>query len=109
LGCYTDPCLSKGWVPSARESRDPAVGSLVPTQRGPGPVPEARVALAGVLDLAPGSVLHVPGSGAFPMGSESTVGFLEYVSFPGHVATPEPSTWRGRELFAMQLEVVARV
>jgi hypothetical protein len=31
-----DPCLSKAWVFSAPESRDPAVGSLDSTQRGPG-------------------------------------------------------------------------
>jgi hypothetical protein len=46
-----DPCLSKGRVPFASESRGPAVGSPVPMQRGPGPVPEAWVTLAGVLDL----------------------------------------------------------
>ena len=44
-----------------------------------------------------------------PWGSGPTVGFLEYASFPGHVATPEPSTWWGRELFATQLEVAAWV
>jgi hypothetical protein len=42
-------------------------------------------------------------------GSGPTVGFLEYVPFPGHVATPGSSMWRARELFATQLEVVERV
>jgi hypothetical protein len=32
-----DPCLSKAWVFSALESRDPTVGSPDPTQRGSGP------------------------------------------------------------------------
>jgi hypothetical protein len=63
-----DPCLSKGWVLSAPESWDPAVGSPVPTQRGPGPVPEVRVALAGVLDLAPRVRSSCTGVRPFPHG-----------------------------------------
>jgi hypothetical protein len=47
-----DPCLSKAWVFSVPESRDLAVGSPDPTQRGPRPVLGFRVALVGVLDLA---------------------------------------------------------
>jgi hypothetical protein len=43
------------------------------------------------------------------MGSGPTADILEYIVFPGHVATPEPSTWQGRVLFATQLEVAARV
>jgi hypothetical protein len=54
-----DPCLSKVWVFSALESRDPAVDSPDPTQRGLGPVPRVWVTLAGVLDLARRSGLHV--------------------------------------------------
>jgi hypothetical protein len=42
-------------------------------------------------------------------GSGHTVGFLEYVSFLGHVAPLGPPMWRGRELFVTRLEVVARV
>jgi hypothetical protein len=98
-----DPCLSKGWVLSAPESRDPAVGSPVPTQRG-----------LGRTRGGPGPCLEGPffmyrGPALSPWGSGPLVGFLGYVSFPSHVATPEPSTWWGRELFAMQLEVAARV
>jgi hypothetical protein len=65
-----DPCLSKAWVFSAPESRDPAVGSPDPTQRGPGPIPGVRVALVGVLDLAWRSGLHVQGSDTFPWGPD---------------------------------------
>jgi hypothetical protein len=92
-----DPCLSRAWVFSAPESRDPAAGSPDPTQRGPGPVPEVRVAPAGALDLPPEVCSSCTGVRCLPHnGSGPTVHILEYVSFPGHVATPEPSTWRGR-------------
>jgi hypothetical protein len=43
------------------------------------------------------------------MGSGPTVDILEYIVFPSHVATPEPSTWWCRVLFTMRLEVDARV
>jgi hypothetical protein len=33
------------------------------------------------------------GSGTFPWGSGPTVDTLEDIVFPGHVATPELSTW----------------
>jgi hypothetical protein len=61
-----DPSLSKAWVFSAPDSRDPTVGSPDPTQRGLGPIPGVRVALVGVLDLARRSGLHVQGSDTFP-------------------------------------------
>jgi hypothetical protein len=66
-----DPCLSKAWVFFAPESWDPAVGSLDPTQRGSGPVPEVRVALAGVLDLAPEVRSTCTGVRHFPMGART--------------------------------------
>jgi hypothetical protein len=37
-----------------------------------------------------------------------TVDTLEDVVFPGHVAAPEPSTWWGRVLFTMRLEIATR-
>jgi hypothetical protein len=104
-----DPCLSRASVFSAPESRDPDVGSSDPTQRGLGPVLEVRVAPAGALDLPPEARSSSTGVRCFPhSGSEPTVCILEYVSFPSHVATLEPSTWRGRESFATQLGIVAR-
>jgi hypothetical protein len=42
-------------------------------------------------------------------GSRPTVDILEYIVFSGHVTTLEPSTWWGRALFTMRLEVAARV
>jgi hypothetical protein len=48
------------------------------------------------------------GSGTFPWGSGPTVETLEDIVFPGHVATPESSTWWGRVLFTTRLEIVAR-
>jgi hypothetical protein len=104
-----DPYLSKAWVFSVSESRDPAVGSPDPTQRGPRPVPGVRVAPVGVLDLTRRSGLHVQGSDTFPWGSGPSVDILEYILFPGHVATPEPPTLQGRVLFTTRLEVATRV
>jgi hypothetical protein len=49
------------------------VGSLDPTQRGPGPDPEVRAALAGVLDLAPEVWPTCTVVRHFPMGSGPTV------------------------------------
>jgi hypothetical protein len=104
-----DPCLSKAWVFSVPESRDLAMGSPDPTQRALGPVPGVRVAPVGVLVLSRGSGLHVQGSKTFPWGFGPTVDILEYIVFPSHVVTPEPSTWWGRVLFATRLEVATRV
>jgi hypothetical protein len=56
---------------------------------GPGPYPEVRSTCIGVQH--------------FSMGSGSTVDILEYILFLGHVATPEPPTWRGRVLFTTRL------
>jgi hypothetical protein len=100
-----NPCLSKAWVFSVPESRDPVVGSPNPTQRSPKPVPGVRVAPVGVLDLARRSGLHVQGSDTFPWGSRHTVDILEYIVFPGHVVTPEPSTRWDRMLFTTRLEI----
>jgi hypothetical protein len=63
-----DPSLSKTWVFTVPESRDPAVGGLDPTQRGPGPDPEVWVAPAGVLDLSPEVRSTRIGVRHFPMG-----------------------------------------
>jgi hypothetical protein len=66
-----DPCLSKAWVFFAPESQDPAMGSPNPMQRGLGPVPKVRVALAGVLDLAPEVQSTCTGVWHFPMGART--------------------------------------
>jgi hypothetical protein len=80
-----DPCLSRAWVFSAPESRDLAAGSPDPTQRGLGRP-------GGGPGLSPGGLFFMYRGPVLP----SQWVILEYVSFPGHVATPEPSTRRGR-------------
>jgi hypothetical protein len=104
-----DPCLalSKAWVFFVPESWDPAKGGPDPTQRGPGPVPGVRSARVEVLDPALRSGPDMLGSGTFPWGSGPTVDTLEDIVFPGHVATPEPSTWWGRVLFTVRLRIAA--
>jgi hypothetical protein len=42
------------------------------------------------------------------MGSGPIVDTLECITFYGHVAAPEPSTWWGRVLFIACLEIDAR-
>jgi hypothetical protein len=77
-----DPFLSRVWVFSAPESRDPAVSSPDPTQKGPGLISEVRSSRTGVW--------------CFPCSrSGPTTCILEHVPFPGHVATPGRSMWRG--------------
>jgi hypothetical protein len=101
--------LIKAWVFFVSESRDPAEGGLDPTQRGPGPVPVVRSVTTEVLDPARRPGPDMLGSGAFPWGSGPTVDTLEDIVLPGHVATPEPSTWWDQVLFTMRLEIVAWV
>jgi hypothetical protein len=78
-----------------------------PTQRGPGPNLGVQFVLAEVLDLTRRSGLYIQGSDTFPWRSGPTVDALEHIVFSGHVAAPEPSTWWGRVLFAMRLEIAA--
>jgi hypothetical protein len=47
------------------------------------------------------------GSDTFPWGSGPTVDTLEDIVFFGHVAALELSTWWGRVLFSMRLEIAA--
>jgi hypothetical protein len=42
------------------------------------------------------------GSGTLPWGSGLNVDALEYITFFGHVAAPEPSTWWARVLLLAQ-------
>jgi hypothetical protein len=105
-----DPRLAliKARVFLAPESWDPAMGGLDPTQRGPEPILGVRFAPVEVLDLAWRSSLYMQGSGTFPWGSGPTVDTLEDIVFSGHMASLEPSTWRGRVLFTTRLEIAAR-
>jgi hypothetical protein len=58
-----------------------------------------------VLDLTRRSGLYIQGSDTFSWGSRPTIDTLEYIIFSGHVAAPELSTWWGRVLFTMRLEI----
>jgi hypothetical protein len=90
--------LMKAWVFSVPESRDPAVSSLDPTQRGPEPILGVRFVPVEVLDLTRRPGLYIQGSDIFPWGFGLTVDTLEYIIFSGHVAPPESSMWWGRVL-----------
>jgi hypothetical protein len=48
------------------------------------------------------SGLYIKGSDTFPWGSGLTVDALEYITFFGHVAAPEPPTWWGQALLLAQ-------
>jgi hypothetical protein len=48
------------------------------------------------------SGLYIQGSDTFPWGSGLTVDALEYITFSGHVADPEPPTWWGQALLPAQ-------
>jgi hypothetical protein len=106
-----DPRLAliKAWVFFVPKSRDPAVSGPDPTQRGLEPILGVRFAPVEVLDLTWRSDLYTQGSGTFPWGSGPTVDTLEYIIFSGHMAALELSTWWGRSLFTMRLEIVAWV
>jgi hypothetical protein len=74
---------------------DPIQGGVGSYSRGPvrtcgGPGPTWR------------SGLYIQGSGTCPWGSGLTVDALEYITFPGHVAAPEPPTWWGQVLLLAQ-------
>jgi hypothetical protein len=97
--------LIKAWVFFVLESRDPAEGGPNPTHKGSFPVPGVWSVHAEVLDPARGFSPNMQGSVTLPWGSGPTVGILEDIVFPGHVATLESSTWWGRVLLTARLEI----
>jgi hypothetical protein len=48
------------------------------------------------------SGLYIQGPDTFPWGSGLTVDALEYITFSGHVAAPEPPMWWGQALLLTQ-------
>jgi hypothetical protein len=64
---------------------------------GPDPILGVRSVHVGVLDRLGGPDC-ISRSPTLSHGSELTVDVLEYSSFSGHVAAPEPHTWWGQAL-----------
>jgi hypothetical protein len=56
----------------------------------------------GVLDQTWRSGLYIQGSSSFPWGFGLTVDALEYITFSGHVAAPDPPMWWGQALLLAQ-------
>jgi hypothetical protein len=68
----------------------PNCGRLGPHTRGSDPIPGVRLAHVEVLDQPWRSRLYIKGSGTFPWGSGLTIDALEYITFSGHMAAPDP-------------------
>jgi hypothetical protein len=94
-----DPCLGHGilrpgtllWVTRS------LLGGIRTPSKGPD-----------TLTLGSRTGLCVQGSGASLWRSGPTDCILGYIIFSGHVAPLEPSTWWGRVLFTVRLEIAAR-
>jgi hypothetical protein len=99
------PALIKAWVFFALESRDPTVSGPDPLLEWSGTRPGVWFVPVEVLILARRSGLCIQGSDTFLWGFGPTVATLEYIISSGHVAAPEPPTWRGRVLFTARLEI----
>jgi hypothetical protein len=87
--------LSKAWVCSILESRDPAVSGPDPTQRGPDPILGVRFAHVEVLDHTRRPGPYIQGSDTFPWESKPTHWRCFSVRFSGHVAAPDLPMWWG--------------
>jgi hypothetical protein len=115
--------LIKARVCSVLEPWDPTVGGLDPIWRGPDPILdvqsgptwrfglyiqgswtnlEVQTVYPGVLDQLGGPDCICRGSDTFPWGFGLTIDALEYITFSGHVAAPEPPTWWGQVLLLAQ-------
>jgi hypothetical protein len=78
------------------------------TRRDPDPIQGTRHSYLGVLDRIRGSGLCVQGSDASSWRFGPTDCILGYIIFSSHAAPVEPSTWWGRVLFTVRLEIPAR-
>jgi hypothetical protein len=80
-------------VCSDLEPWGPAVGSSDPIQGDLDPILGVRSIHVGVLVQTWRFGSYIQRSGTLPWGSGLTVDALEYITFSGHVAASEPSTW----------------
>jgi hypothetical protein len=82
----------------------PHCGWLGPHPGGGGSDPILVVWLAHVevLNQPWRSGLYIQGSGTLPWGSGLTVDALEYITFSGHMAAPDPLMWWGQVLLWTQ-------
>jgi hypothetical protein len=97
--------LIKDRVCSVLEPWDPSVGGMDPLRGGGwwfGSHSRGPVCIRGCPRPTWRSRLYIQGSDTFPWGSEPTVDTLEYISFSGHVAAPEPPMWWGQVLLLAQ-------
>jgi hypothetical protein len=78
------------------------MGGPDPIQRGPDPITGVRFAHVEVLDQTWRPGLQIQGSDTFPWGFGLTGDALEYVTFSGHVAAPDPPMWWGQVLLLAQ-------
>jgi hypothetical protein len=46
--------------------------------------------------------MYIQGSGTSPWRSEPTIDVLEYITFSGHVAAPDPPMWWGQTVLLVQ-------
>jgi hypothetical protein len=72
------------------------------TDGGPDLISGVRLVHVEVLDQPWRSELYIQGSGALPWGSGLIVDALEYITFSGHVAAPDPPMWWSQALLWTQ-------
>jgi hypothetical protein len=93
--------LIKDRVCSVLGTWDPTMGGPDP-YGGPDPILGVRSVHVGVLDETWKFGLYIQGSSTLPWGSRLTVDTLEYITFSGHVAVPNPPMWWGLVLLLAQ-------
>jgi hypothetical protein len=69
------------------------VGGSDPILGGPAPILGVRLAHVEALDQLWRSGLYIQESGTHPWESRLDVDALEYITFSGHVAAPDPPMW----------------
>jgi hypothetical protein len=80
----------------------PHCGRPGPHTGGPDPILGVWSEHVGVLGQTWRPGPYIQGSGTLPWGSGLTVDALEYITFSGHVAAPNPAMWWGQALLLAQ-------